>query len=919
MTPRHVSCAALALLLCACAGNAPQRGPTLADLPAEAAVIEPRALPTLSWQESRQEYRRVLEESGNQTLQHAARLRLSDLALEASEWQGSQEQEPEAAATVQEAIAGYEKLLREYPSRPGNDRVLYQLARAYDAAGEPAQVLTALARLAESHPESAHYQEAQFRRGELLFARGKLAEARGAYEAVLAAGTQGRYYRMALYKQSWSLYRLGETAQAQLTFFSLLDHLEVGADMQTVPATERELVEDALRVLSLSFSQEQGERSIAALFQRAGERGYQPLVYQRLAELYQKQKRHDEAARVFTAFAELHPDHAAAPGFLLRSVESYEAGAMPDQALAARIELANRYAVGKDFWQRHKPEVFLALKPRLQDNLRHLARHHHALAQHHRNPDHARTAQHWYQAYLQSFPDEADTAQMHFLLAENLFEFGFFAEAAEAYEQVAYRYPRHERSAEAGYAALLAHEQRTDLNPGQRSRAMIATAALFAEAFPGDRRLAMVLHKQADEHYALGEYDAAAATAMILLADAPQLDAALVSEAWGLAAQSEFELGNYLAAEVASRQAILASGRDVARLAGHRERLAAAIYRQAEQARLAGDLEQAARQFQRVATEVPDAGIRVQADYDAAVALVGLQAWERAAAVLEGFVNRYPQHELQRSARERLAQVYTEGGRPAEAAASYETLAALETEPERQKDWLWLAARAHEKADNLTSAARVYARYLERLPALEAEAYEVRHRIASLYERQGDVASQHHWLRQLLDHRQGIGDDPRLRQLVAGASLTLAQPAYERFLGARLTHPLKTSLQEKKTLMQEAIQGYTLATEFGVSEVTTAATYHIARIYQEFSRALLESERPRDLDAEELSMYAVMLEEQAFPFEEKAIALHELNLARVASGLYDRWIKESIGALARLNPVRYLRSEQGATWVATLN
>ena len=41
----------------------------------------------------------------------------------------------------------------------------------------------------------------------------------------------------------------------------------------------------------------------------------------------------------------------------------------------------------------------------------------------------------------------------------------------------------------------------------------------------------------------------------------------------------------------------------------------------------------------------------------------------------------------------------------------------------------------------------------------------------------------------------------------------------------------------------------------------------------------------------EREQYDVMLEEQAYPFEEKAIGLHETNAARAPQGLYDRWVR----------------------------
>ena len=63
------------------------------------------------------------------------------------------------------------------------------------------------------------------------------------------------------------------------------------------------------------------------------------------------------------------------------------------------------------------------------------------------------------------------------------------------------------------------------------------------------------------------------------------------------------------------------------------------------------------------------------------------------------------------------------------------------------------------------------------------------------------------------------------------------------------------------------------------------------------------------LSKAELDQYNVLLEEQAFPFEEKAIELHELNAKRAASGVYDKWVKSSFDALRELRPVRYGKTE----------
>ena len=89
----------------------------------------------------------------------------------------------------------------------------------------------------------------------------------------------------------------------------------------------------------------------------------------------------------------------------------------------------------------------------------------------------------------------------------------------------------------------------------------------------------------------------------------------------------------------------------------------------------------------------------------------------------------------------------------------------------------------------------------------------------------------------------------------------------------------------------------------------TEAPFRIAGLYRDFGKALLASERPKRLSKVEREQYDVLLEEQAFPFEEKAIELHELNARRAARGVWDAWVQQSYAALRELRPVRYGKVE----------
>ncbi len=118
--------------------------------------------------------------------------------------------------------------------------------------------------------------------------------------------------------------------------------------------------------------------------------------------------------------------------------------------------------------------------------------------------------------------------------------------------------------------------------------------------------------------------------------------------------------------------------------------------------------------------------------------------------------------------------------------------------------------------------------------------------------------------------------------------------------------------------MRSAIDAYTKLVDYQVGEVTAAATFYIAEIYYEFSVALIESERPANLNEEELEQYELVIEDQAYPFEEKAISVHEKNMELLDVGIYNEWIDKSIAKLSVLLPARYAKTEQDSTIITLM-
>jgi TolA-binding protein len=880
-------------------------------------------------------YRLFLDVASDDPLLKAeAMRRLADLQLESAEVE-------ELASNVQTlgAIGGtiqmYEQLLRSYPNYAKNDLVLYQLARAYEAEGRSDDSLATLDRLIAEYSRTAHLDEAQFRRGETLFVQKRYHESERAYAYVIEAGEASAFYEQSLYKHGWALFKQQEYEESLTSFFALLDR-QLGTDNAATgdrdPAmlyaamgrAQQELVDDTFRVVSIGFSYLDGPESISRHFSRRGARPYAFIAYTNLGDLYLEQERYQDAADAYHAFVDLDPYHAKAPLLQVEVIEAFKKGQFADLVLDGKENFVDTYGPNSPYWQRftfeQQPEVVAHLKSNVTD----LAAYHHAEAQKTRDSREYAAAARWYRAYLQSFPDDAGAAQTNFLLAEVLFESGDFRAAAAEYERTAYAYPFHDSGGEAGYAALLAYSKHEEeLRGSQRAewhRRAIDSALKFAETYSTHMQAASVQTDAAEKLFALGEFGRARDVGRAVVARAPAVEPGLQRTAWTVVAHSEFDLGDFAAAETAYVQLAGVVPPSDPERTEITERIASSIYKQGEEARSAGQLDVAVNHFLRVAQAAPTSSVRATAEYDAGAALIQLGDWQRATTVLENFRSSYPDHELAADVTTKLAVAYVEAGNSARAASEFERIADGDGPVEVRREALWRSAELYERTGQTAAAAVAFGRFVERYPSPVAESVEARQKLIELNVAAGNHAERTRWMRDLVaaDAAAGAERTDRTRYLAAKAQLELATPTRDAFLGTRLVVPLDRSLQAKQARMQEALAAYGRAADYGVAEVTTAANYEIAELYHALSKDLYASERPPELSTEELEQYDILLEEQAFPFEEEAIDLHETNAARTADGIYDHWVQRSLAALAELSPGRYAKAEIGETLVEAI-
>lgn len=912
----------LAALLAACTPAPRQRpadaGPDIGSLEQPGATVSAGveddygpATPADPQQEAVEHYRRFIELAPDNEASALAQQRIADLQLETVD----------AGGDPAKSIEIYKRILRDQPSATGDELILYQLARAYEANGQLEESLATLETYLRRYPEASQAQEARFRSGEVLFALQRYREAERFYVLHYHYGEKSPYYEPALYKLGWCHYKQSQYTEALANFFRVLErHPEAyragspALDTGPLERAQREMIEDSLRGIALSYAAQGDAAAVQPELRRLAGRSYELLVVDQLTRHYLDKKRFSDAARTLQAFAQRNPDHPRADVMMSEAIEIYSRGDFPSQVIASKEAYVERFAAQSD-----DP----AVRGKIETYRREVARHRFDEALRTQRREDVEAAVRSYREVLATAPDTAESARMRFQLAEQLYRSGQYADAAAEYERVAYGRFAGADGAAAAYGLTLSWQHVAENAGGAQQAAarqrFIESGLRLAEQYPAHPEKAAVLTRCAELLLEMKDLPRAAEAARRVTTLAPSPPESLRYSAWSVLGAAEFQRENYAEAEAAYRELLRLGAEQDPRHVDTRRVLAAVLYRQAEQRKTAGDLRDAAERFLRVGQAAPDSDIRPNADYDAAAAYIALKDWPRAIRILEDFRSRYPQHPLQAEVGRKLALAYTESGQKDKAAVEFARIGARDGESGAvRQEAAWQAASLHDQAGQKRQAIAAYEQFLTQFPQAFERSIEAQQRLIELNAE--NAGAQRRWQTALVAAEASAGSarTERSRYLAARAALALADAERESFGKLALKPPLDASLRSKKAQMEKALAAYGRAADYDVAEVTTAATHHLGALYFDLSRALLDSPRPRGMPPQELAQYDVLLEEQAFPLEEKAIEIHETNIRRAGAGVYDVWVQRSLDALARLAPARYAKTERSDDLVQAL-
>jgi len=834
-------------------------------------------------------------------------------------------------------LDSYERIIDSDISYQRVDELIYQTAKAQDFVGNNKESVKRLKLLTGLYPNSELYDESMFRLAEIHFKVGDYARAEAAYKKVLTFSRGKEYHQRSRFKLGWSVFKLERYADAGKTAIETLDQYPVLSDalnINVVADGDQELVDDTFRLLAIIFSKQKNAETIEALQETVSNKHYAFLLYDSLFRFYLTQDRFEDSALITDAYTKNYPTDFNSYLMAINTIKTYKKGGFDIQEWRAKESFVDSFGIKSSYWPLLKKEQIPVIKPLVNQYLSELAHSYYVRMQNSlklkpKDPvfsNYAKRSSDYYLELVETNPSHKDNAQNLYLAAEALNRSSKsetdYLNVIDIYEQAAYKYNRgYAVSVKAGYAAILAYDKlKTSIDTTRKVLSPVinikrqSSIETYARNFPDNINTPILLNDLANELFTSRDFIKAKKVSSQVVASANAKPDVLFSS-WLVNAHSAFELQQYVTAEKAYLAALSfkrTKGKVVLQ-----ERLAASIYKQAE-TELNPEL--SAELYLRVVDVAPESTIVPQALYDASSQLLVSKKWGQAIATLNHFQSAFPEHELHAESSEKLIFAYTENNEFISAAEILVAVSNKSLDKVKSSNYLYRAADLYYKNGFEYEGVQLYEKFTNKYGQEFDLNIEAQSLIVQFNESAGNKKVARVWKKKLVkyENKDLSKRTDRSAFIASNIALSLAMQDFEQFESYKLTLPLKKSLAKKKTLLTDAVHKFESLVDYEVAEVISASTYQIAQVYRALAQDLMLSERPAELNELQLEQYNILLEEQAYPFEEQALDIYKINVSKVPDGQFDEWIKLSYNVLEEMNPAEYKREFKEASHATSI-
>ncbi len=828
-----------------------------------------------------------------------------------SEKLGEETQSPEEKLYYQRLQKTIELLsisIRDFPDAKGNDSLFYQLAKAQAQNSQHDESIESLSLLVEKFPRSPFYVEAQFRIAEDAFSIQDYSAAEYAYSEVILSPGNEIFYEKATFKRGWARFKQQYYPDAIEDFVDAVVNHDFSR-YETLNTADKNQFDEYFRAIALSFSYEKDKDMLAEYFKNRTDFPYAYNSYQMVGELYLKQERYSDAVDTHRHFIRHFPDSDNIPYSYLKIIEIWKNSGFNQQIYAAIEDFYQTFNPASQYWvdQNENSKVNRITRRSLREYVVLMTGYFHNRYQSSMKDQDYRQSDRWYQRYLKHYEAYARQDNIFFLYGELLTQKNSNQKALHYYELAAFDNEQilHKESA---YAAIvLSNNLYVKTREKSYLDRYINYSKHFLRQYPEDSRGFQISLGAAEQAYLNKQYANAIELADLSLTSNRQVSS---FQATQIKASAYFNLNEFEEAEALYTSLITTNRLNKKQRLEYENNLALSVYRLAETAVSNNDIPRAIHHFARISTIVTNSSVASSGLYDAITLNMKHKQWKDAIALIERFQAIYPRHKFSNDVSKKLSRAYLSSNQGIKAAAEFEKIAQTDNNQEVKAAAQWQAATIYEEKGKFKEAITAYQKYASTFRKPYTQKLEAMSKVALLYSKIKSPKTSRIWYEKIIKEDEKALNNVRTdssRQITSSAYLELARHQMSRFDTIKLTLPLKKTLRRKKASMQKTVRLFGKASLNKIYHITTEATYSIGKIYEDFSQALLNSDRPSNLNEEELDQYEILLEDQAFPFEDKSIEFFEINLSRIKDGLYNDWIAKSLSELKVLFPVRYDR------------
>lgn len=802
--------------------------------------------------------------------------------------------------------------VRDYPKAKGNDRILYQLAKAYDQKGDYNHSEKILKKLVTQFPKSQHYIESQFRLGEIAFSRRKYADAEFAYTDIIGAKKDPVFYEKALFKRGWARFKQEYYLEAVDDYLAAVTYHDF-KEYADLNQTETDQFKEYFRAIGLSFSYLGGAEPLNDYFKENSKFKYIFYTYSHVSDIYLKEKRYSDAVDTLNYYIKKYPDSKNIPDSHIKIIDIWKNSGFTKKASDAIETFYTKYNPQSKYWlsKNTDSKIYKKTSNALKGYIMTVASYYHGEYRKDHKHNSFNMAQTWYKRYLKHYSTHARKDKIYSQYAELLSDNRQYKLALANYELAAYDgdiiLDKPSAYATIVLTKKLYYSKDKSVNKQQILNKHINYSLLYSQLYSSDKNTGTIIVHASELAYRSKQYAKAIEIASLI---SDTYNKNIVFKSSLIKAHSYFALGKFSSAEDAYNEAANNKTLNKKEKREIHDRIALSIYKQGTNEKNKGNVELALHHYLRIVNIAPASSIAATGLYDGIALAMKNSLWTISIDNIKKFQSYYPKHKYSQDLTKKLSVAYLKSDQGIKAAREFEKISGFGTNRDVAIAALWQASELYEEKNDYTSALKSYEKYVNKYKTPYPQYLEAMNKLVELNKKQKNYKNSVKWQYRIIKADKNTSKKlktDRTMFIASAASLNLANSRRKSFDRYKLVAPLKRNLRLKKAAMQKAVKLFGRASVYGIPQMSTEATFAIADIYNDFSKALLVSERPKHLNKDELEQYEILLEDKAFPFEEKAIEFHEINMAHTKEGIYNDWIKKSYEQLKILFPVRYQR------------